>query len=359
MITSKEFGKLNSGETVTAYTMSAKCGVSVTVLDLGGIIQSIKMPDKNGNISDIVCGYDSPQAYLDNPGYQGALIGRYANRIKNGQFTLNGVTYNIPKNENGITALHGGNAGFNSKFWNVTAGVCPSCGVDRIQMTLFSPDGDEGFPGNMEVKVVYRLTDDGELAIRYFASSDKETPIAMTNHAYFNLAGYETQNILDHELTMNCGHIVGVDTTMIPTEVFDVTGTAFDFRETKTIGRDIEKKEEQLINGGGYDHAFVIENDEYLDWNHGLKLAKTAVLFDKKSGRRLTLYTDAPSLQVYTGNFMQGLVFKGGVQSKKQGAVCLETGMYPDTPNRPDFPSCIIGPEKDYECTAVFKLSAE
>ncbi len=356
MITSKEFGILNTGETVTAYTMSAKCGVSVTVLDLGGIIQSIKMPDKNGNIKDIVCGYDTPQEYIDKGGYHGAIIGRYSNRIQNGKFEINGITYKVTKNKKGLT-LHGGNVGFDKKMWNVTAGVCPSCGVDRLELTLFSPDGEEGFPGNVNVKVIYRLTDDGELAIRYFASSDKETPVAMTNHAYFNLAGYDTQNVLGHQLTVNSKQVVGVGADMIPTEIFDVTGTAFDFREAKTIGRDIENDNEQLKNASGYDHTFIIDSDECLEWKHGLNLAKAAELCDTESGRKLTLYTNAPGVQIYTGNFMEGVELKGGVKAKNRGAVCLETGMYPNTPNRPDFPSCIIGPNKDYECTAVFKLS--
>ncbi len=359
MITSKEFGRLNSGETVTAYTMVAKCGVSVTVLDFGGIIQSIKMPDKNGNAEDIVCGYDTPQEYIDKGGYHGAIIGRYANRIQNGEFTLNGITYHVTKNKNGQITLHGGNVGFDKKMWKVTAGVCPSCGVDRLELTLFSPDGEEGFPGNMNVKVVYRLDDNGELAIRYFASSDKDTPVAMTNHAYFNLAGYGTQNVLEHQLTVNSRQVVGVGTDMIPTEIFGVTGTAFDFRYGKKIGEDIEKDDEQLKNAGGYDHTFIVESTDMINWKHGLRLAKAAELLDTESGRKLMLYTDAPGVQIYTANFMQGVTFKGGVESKNRGAVCLETGMYPNTPNRPDFPSCIIGQGKDYQCTAVFKFSVQ
>ncbi len=358
MITSKIFGKINSGETVTAYTMSAKCGIEITVLDMGGIIQSIKMPDKNGVVKDIVCGYDTPQEFLDNSGYNGALIGRYANRIKNGTFTLNGKTYNIPKNEKGITALHGGNIGWDKKFWKVETGCCKCGDADKLTLTYFSPDGEEGFPGNVNVKVVYRLSDDGELAIRYFASADAETPIAMTNHAYFNMAGYDSQCIYDQELTLACGHIVAVDNSLIPTDLIDVTGTAFDFRTTKKLGTDINGDEEQLkIVGGGYDHTFVIENAETIDWKHKLTLAKAAVLSDPESGRTLTLYTDAPGVQIYAGCCMAGVTFKGGIASKKHGAICLETGFFPDTPNRPDFPSCNIKPGKDYECTAVFKFT--
>ena len=355
-ITSFKFGTLNCGKDVTAYMMTSKCGISVTILDLGGVIQSIKCPDKNGNVKDIVCGYDTPQEYLEKSGYQGALIGRYANRIENGTFTLNGKTYVLPKNEKGITTLHGGKVGFDKKIWNVEAGQC-KCGADKLVLTCVSEDGEEGFPGKVDVKVVYRLTDDGEFAIRYFATPDAETPIAMTNHVYFNLAGYETQSVLNQELTLNCDKIVAVNGTLIPTELRDVAGTPFYFRTAKRIGKDIlDVSNDQTAIAGGYDHTFVISTDKKLSWNHGLELAETAILFDPESGRKLTVYTDAPGIQVYSGNFLGEYAFKGGVQSKKHGAICLETGFYPNTPNRPDFPSCIFSPEKPYECTAVFKF---
>lgn len=194
-ITVKDFGKLNDGRAVTAYTMSSKCGIEITILDLGGIIQSIKMPGKDGTVKDVVCGYDTAQEYIDNSGYNGALIGRYANRIKNGQFELNGTVYNIPKNEKGITALHGGEIGWDKKTWAVETGKCQSCGADKLTLTYTSVDGEQGFPGNVDVKVVYRLDDNGEFVIKYHAISDKDTPIAMTNHAYFNMAGYDTRTI--------------------------------------------------------------------------------------------------------------------------------------------------------------------
>ncbi len=355
-VTTAKFGTLSCGKDVTAYTMSASCGISVTILDLGGIIQSIMVPDKNGNVKDVVCGYDTPSEYLSNDGYQGALIGRYANRIENGTFTLNGKTYTLPKNEKGLTTLHGGDSGFDKKFWNVEVGKC-KCGADKLVLTYTSADGEEGFPGKVDVKVVYRLTDDGEFAIRYFAEPDAETPIAMTNHAYFNLAGYDTQSVLDQELTLNCDSIVAVNDTLIPTEVRSVSGTPFDFRTAKKIGKDIsDMSDDQIATAGGYDQTFVIATDKKIVWNHGLELAETAILFDPESGRKLTVYTDAPGIQVYSGNFLGSNIFKGNVHSKKHGAVCLETGFYPNTPNRPDFPSCIFSPQKPYECTAVFKF---
>ncbi len=357
MITTTKFGTLSCGKDVTAYTLCAECGVEVTILSLGGIIQSIKMPDKNGNVKDVVCGYDTPEEYLTSEGYNGALIGRYANRIKNGEFTLDGIIYSITKNEKGITALHGGNLGFDKKIWNVKTGSC-KCGADKLTFTLNSPDGEEGFPGNLSVKVVYRLSSGGELSICYFAKADKNTPISMTNHAYFNLAGYDTQNVLNQVLKINADKIVAVDDTLIPTELMDVSGTAFDFRTPKLIGKDINSAEEQIKVAGGVDHTFAINTDVKLNWRNDIVLNEAAVLYDAESGRRLTVYTDAPGIQVYTGNFMGGSIFKGGVASKNHGAVCLETGFYPDTPNRPDFPSCIFGPDKDYECATVFKFEA-
>ncbi len=355
-ITSFKFGTLNSGTDVIAYTMTSECGVSVTILNLGGIIQSIRCPDKNGNVSDVVCGYDTPQEYLDNSGYQGALIGRYANRIENGTFILNGRTYVLSKNEKGTTTLHGGNVGFDKKIWNAEVGQC-KCGADKLVLTCVSEDGEEGFPAKVDVKVVYRLAPDGELAIRYFATPDAETPISMTNHAYFNLAGYEAQSVLDQELTLNCDKIVAVNSSLIPTELRDVTETPFDFRTAKRIGRDIfDTSDEQIAIAGGYDHSFVISTDKTLNWKHGLKLAEAAILLDPESGRRLTVYTDAPAIQVYSGNFIGKAVFKGGISAEKHGAVCLETGFYPNSPNRSDFPSCIFSPEKPYECTSLFKF---
>ena len=359
-ITAKDFGKLTDGRSVTAYTMTAACGIEITVLNLGGIIQSIKMPDKKGEIKDVVCGYDTAQEYLDNDGYNGALIGRYANRIANGAFELDGVTYNIPKNEKGITALHGGEIGWDKKIWDAKIGKCESCGSDNLVLTYTSVDGEQGFPGNVDVKVVYCLADNGEFMIKYHAIADKNTPIAMTNHAYFNMAGYDTQNNKELMLTLNCDKFVAVDKVFIPTEVTDVTGTAFDFREPKLIGKDIDGDEEQLkIVGGGYDHSFVIDTDEKIVWKNDVILKKGAVLSDPKSGRTVTLYTDAPAIQIYAGNMMGGNTFKGGVKAQKHGAVCLETGFYPDTPNRPDFPSCTFGPGKDYNCIAVFKFEAK
>lgn len=356
-ITVKDFGKLSDGRNVKAYVMSSPCGIEVTVLDLGGIIQSIKMPDKNGNIKDVVCGYDTAEEFFKNGGYNGALIGRYANRIKDGKFTLNDRVYSVGINENGKTSLHGGNIGWDKKTWNVECARCGCGDADKLTLTYTSVDGEEGFPGNVDVKVVYRLSDDGELAIKYHAISDKDTPIAMTNHAYFNMAGYETQCNYGLEMMLNCDKFVAVDSDFIPTEIKNVEGTAFDFTTAKPVGRDINGDEEQLrIVGGGYDHAFVINTDEGINWKHGLFLKYCGYLLDPVGGRKVSVYTDAPAIQIYAGNMMGGVDFKNGVASKKHGAVCLETGFYPDTPNHPDFPCCIFGPGKDYDSVTVYKF---
>ncbi len=356
-ITKKFFGKISDGREVYAYTMSSKCGIEITVLDLGGTIQSIKMPDKNGNVKDIVCGYDTPEDYMTHDGYHGALIGRYANRIKDGEFSVNGVKYQTPKNEKGITSLHGGNVGWDKKTWTVEQGCC-SCGADKLTLTYTSVDGEEGFPGNVDVTVVYRLDDEGEFTIKYHACADKDTPIAMTNHAYFNMAGYDTQSIYGQLMTLGCSKFVGVDDVLIPTEIMSVTGNAFDFTAEKDLGKDINNDEPQLkVVGGGYDHCFIVDTDESIVWKHDIVLKKCALLRDPVSGRSVTVYTDAPGIQIYAGNFMgDGKIFKNGVVSKLHGAVCLETGFLPDTPNHPEYPSCIFGPGKDYNSVTVFKF---
>lgn len=358
-IATKVFGKLNDGKEVKAYVMTAECGLEITVLEMGGILQSIRMPDKNGEVADILCGYDTPQEYIDNSGYYGALVGRYANRIGKGKFTIDGVEYNVGIND-GRNSLHGGKYGFNRKFWNVESSVCPNCGSDRLVLTCFSEDGEEGFPGNVNVKVVYVLSNDGEFTIKYHATADKKTPIVLTNHAYFNMAGYNSGSILDQKLKVNADAICEIDEEFIATgKLIDVEGTAFDFRTEKTIGRDIGQDDIQLKRAGGYDHGFALsDNGEKLEWKHGIVLNEAAVLTDEKSGRTLSLYTNAPALQVYSGNMIKGSTpFKGGVEAKNNGGICLETGNLADSPNHSNFPSCIYGPDKDYDCVAVFKFS--
>ena len=359
-ISVNKFGTLADGREVTAYTMTSECGIEVTVLNMGGILHSIKMPDKNGNVADILCGFDTADEYDQKSGYFGALVGRYANRIGKGKFTIDGVEYNVGLNNNG-NSLHGGVVGFNKKFWNVETGVCKTCGADKLVLTCTSADGEEGFPGKVEVSVVYALDSEGELTIKYHAEADKKTPIALTNHAYFNMAGCNGGTVLDQELTVNADAICEIDDLFIATgTLIPVEGTAFDFTETKTIGRDIGADDIQLKRAGGYDHGFNLTGKgETMNWRGKKEITFAAKLKDPASGRTVKLYTDAPALQVYTGNMIDCETFKGNVPAVRNGGVCLETGNLADSPNHDNFPSCIYGPDKNYDCLAVFKFSIE
>ena len=357
-IVTKKFGTLADGRAITAYVMKSECGIEVTVLDMGGILQSIRMPDKNGNTEDILTGFDTPDEYVSNSGYSGALIGRYANRIGKGRFTIDGVEYQATLNNNG-NSLHGGIDGFDKKIWKVECGACATCGADKLTLTCSAEDGEQGFPGKVDVKVVYCLTAEGELAIRYHADADKKTPIAMTNHAYFNMAGYRSGTILDHELTVNADYICEIDEQFIATgALLPVDGTPFDFRTPKAIGRDIGADDIQLKRAGGYDHGFHLsDGGEKLIWKKGEALGIAATLTDPKSGRGVKVYTDAPAIQIYTGNMIDCTPFKGNTPALVNGAVCLETGYLADSPNHENFPSCIFGPDRPYNSITVFKFS--
>lgn len=358
-IEKKYFGKLSDGREVTAFTMKAECGVSVTVMDLGATMVSLNVPDKNGELKDIVCGYDSPEEYIKNDGYTGATVGRYANRIDKGHFTLDGKDYEISKNEDGKRTLHGGFCGFDKKIWRSEAGQC-GCGADRIKFYYTSEDGEEGFPGNVDVTVVYRLSADGELAIRYLAEADKMTPMALTNHSYFNLDGYEKQDISRQLLTINANRFMGIDDESISTEFYDVQDTPFDFRKEKQIGKALFTNYEHVMIPGGIDHSFDIDGTGgKMLWKHDIPLVKSVTIRSKETGIVMDIYTDAPAMQVYSGNHMGGVKYKGGVEAKKQGAICFEPGYFPNSPNRTDVPSCIFGPDRPYSSTTVYKFSVK
>ena len=357
-VTTGIFGVLDNGTQVNYYKLSSSCGIEITVLDLGGIIQSIKVPGADGCVADVVCGYDTPGEYLRNDGYQGALIGRYANRIKNGTFTVDGKVYRVPKNEKNITALHGGNSGFDKKIWNVEIQNAENPDMSSLVLSYTSVDGEEGFPGNLDVTVTYTLDKNGDFSIAYHALSDKNTPVAMTNHSYFNLAGYQSGSVLDQYLTLDCSKFVAVDARLIPTVIADVEGSPFDFRKETRIGDKLSQSDAQTETvGGGIDHTFIPDNKISGIIRNDRTLSFMARLSDKKSGRSVTVYSDAPGIQIYTGNFLDpGIIFKNNVPASKHGAICLETGFYPDTPNHPDFPSCIFGPGKDYASVTVFRF---
>lgn len=323
------------GKDVLAYTMTNKNGAYVTVLNYGGVIQSLCVPDKNGVLGDVVCGFESVADYFEDRGtYTGALVGRYGNRIAGGGFTLDGVFYPIANNEAARWHLHGGYCGFNRRPWDVTAKE--ENGSDSLELTLFSPHLEEGYPGNLLVKVTYTFDDENALTIKYEAQTDMKTLLNMTNHAYFNLNGYNGGSVMEQELMINADTYDALDDKLIPIgEPVSVEGTAFDFRVARKIAQP-------------YDHNFQVRG------NIGeLRLAAEA--YDPASGRMMTVYTDLPAVQLYTAEYMNGkTLFKGGVPQRVLHAFCLETQYSPDTPNRPYMPQCITTPEKPYYSVTKF-----
>ncbi len=351
MINKEFFGKKPDGSEVYAYTLTNKSGASARILTMGGILANLYMPDRDGKLADVIFGFDSVDDYLNGGGYQGALIGRYGNRIGSGRFTLNGVTYQLAQNDNGKNHLHGGNVGFNQKLWDaVPFETSDSCG---LILTLISPDGEENYPGKLDVKVTYTLTDKNELKIHYEAESDADTIVNLTNHSYFNLGGYSSGNILDHTLWVDADSITEINGDLIATgKAYPVGGTPFDFRTPEKIGARIESDDPQVKFGGGYDHNFNL--------NKGSTFAKAAELYDEKSGRVMSVYTDQPGVQIYTSNMMNGDVkFKGGLSQIPRSAICLETQHAPDSPNHPEFPTTTLRAGEKYDTTTVYAFGVK
>ena len=351
-LSSYSFGTLSDGREVNAFVLRNARGMSVQILDLGGVIASIKVPDSSGNFSDVTTGFDYPQPYLDGAGYMGAIVGRYANRIAGGKFSIDGIDYSLAKN-NGDNAIHGGLVGFDKKIWDVEflVGLHDS----KLKLSTFSPDGEEGYPGRVEVSVTYTLNDQNQLTIDYSATSDKATIINLTNHAYFNLDGHQAGSILEHEVMLNANHFTPIDESSIPTGVIlDVAGTPLDFRQRKAIGLDIESEDRQMTFGSGYDHNFVINHSE----PGSVSLA--AEVYSPNSGRVMKVYTDQPGVQFYTGNFLNGtLVGKDGAVYGRRSAFCLETQHFPDSPNKPMFPSTILQPGDQFASRTIFEFLTE
>lgn len=343
-VTSKDWGETD-GKKVQLYTLANKNGVTVSITNYGGIVTSWITPDKHGNRSSVVVGLESLQDYLKKPPYFGALIGRYGNRIGDAKFKLDGKTYTLAAN-NGKNNLHGGNKGFDKVVWDATpaADSTPS-----LTLTYLSKDGEEGFPGNLKVTVVYTLTDDNELNIDYKAETDKATPVNLTNHSYFNLTGSTENTILNHTLQINADHFTPVDTTLIPTgEIKAVKGTPFDFTTAEAIGARIDS-----VPGaapGGYDHNYVLNRKDST-------LQLVATLSDTTSGRKLEVYTTEPGLQFYSGNFLDGTFTSNSKPVKFRTALCLETQHFPDSPNKPNFPSTILKPGQQYHTVTKYKIS--
>lgn len=349
-ISKETFGELPDGQKADLYTLTNANGMTVNITNYGGIITKLTAPDKKGEWADVVLGFDSLPPYLKGHPFFGALVGRYGNRIAKGKFKLNGQEYSLAIN-NGPNALHGGTKGFDKVIWKATEIKQDS--IVGLQLEYTSKDMEEGYPGNLTVKVIYTLDNDNALTIDYTATTDKPTVVNLTNHSYFNLTGLK-RDILDHEVSIVSDSIVPVDTTLIPTgKLRAVEGTPFDFRKPTKIAAGIDKTEdEQIKNGGGYDHCWVIKRSE-----PGLMLFATVK--DPESGRFMEVFTTEPAVQFYTGNFLDGkLTGKGATYSKRFG-LCLETEHYPDSPNQPQFPTTTLNPGDTYKTTTKYRFSAK
>ena len=342
----QSFGQTADGEPIDVYKLTNRNGIEMQVLSYGGIVMSLKTPDRTGKLSDIVLGFDHIDDYLNHNPYFGALIGRYGNRIADGKFSLQGHDFQLTRN-NGDNHLHGGWRGFDKVIWTVQQ-TGSLTGVS-LAMSYISKDGEEGYPGNLMINVVYTLTDEDEWQIDYRAATDTETIINLTQHSYFNLAG--AGNVLDHELLINAEQFTPVGEGLIPTgELREVKGTSMDFTHPTTIGAQINKPDEQLRIAGGYDHNWVLRKSR-----DGKRLAAT--VFEPQSGRELEIYTTEPGLQFYSGNFLDGsLIGKGGKRYDKHAGFCLETQHFPDSPNHANFPATTLQPGEIYRTTTVYKF---
>lgn len=342
-------------DSIQLFTLKNDSGMTVKVTNFGAIITSIVVPDRNGKPGDVALGYNRVEDYInavDKP-YFGAIAGRYANRIAKGKFTLNGETYTLAVN-NGENHLHGGIIGFDKVVWDAKPLSVPN--GTALELSYLAKDKEEGYPGNLQVRVVYTLTKNNELRVDYQATTDKATPINLTQHTYFNLKGEGQGDILDHELMLHADKFTPTDKSMIPTgEIASVKGTPLDFTTSKPIGRDIEADHEQLKFGMGFDHNFVINRPE-----GDAKLQAAARVYEPASGRVLEIATTEPGIQFYCGNFLDGrLKGKSGKPYVHRGGFCLETQHYPDSPNHANFPSTILEPGKTYRSSTIFKFSAQ
>lgn len=347
----RPFGKTSDGAEVSSYTLTNKNGVTVKIMTLGATITEINVPDKNGKIANVVLGFDDVAGYQsDRNQYFGCTVGRVANRIAKGKFTLEGKEYTLATN-NGPNHLHGGvKKSLDKVIWKVNLDKAPDNAKTMLAFRYTSPDGEEGYPGTVSFTVGYQLTNNNELNIYFSATTDKATPINLTNHSYFNLAGAGSPTVLDHELMVNANEYIDVDKTLIPVGKKAVKGTVMDFTKSTRIGERIEK----LYDTGakGYDHCYVLADRKKTP-------TIAAKLRDPQSGRTLTVSTEKPGVQVYTGNFLMGQKGKGGQEYKLRSAICLETGGFPDAVNQPAFPSAIVRPGETYAHTCIYAFSAE
>jgi aldose 1-epimerase len=343
----KPFGQTPAGESVTLYTLKNARGMEVHIMNYGGIIQKILTPDRHGKVEDVVLGYETLAEYIKDTPYFGAIVGRFGNRIANGKFTLDGKEYTLAAQNNG-QHLHGGLIGFDKKVWKVDAASAQS-----LSLSYVSKDMEEGFPGNLRVKMTYSLSDDNEISIAYEATTDKATVLNLSNHSYFNLSGNAKRDILNQEVQIDASRLVAVNKVLIPTGVLmPVAGTPFDFTKPHVVGDRInDTSSEQIALGGGYDHCWALDKPAG-------SYAKIATVNDPVSGRKMTVSTDQPGVQFYTGNFLDGhLTDKSGVKITKRHGLCLETEHFPDSPNQPTFPTSVLRPGEVYKTKTAYQFS--
>lgn len=343
-----DFQIKHNGKAIDLYALENSQGMKVQITNYGGKVVSILVPDRNGELGDVSLGYETASEYLNGIASLGATMGRYANRIANAQFTLNDSTYYLDKN-NGENSIHGGDEGFRYQVWDAR-----KIDDQTLELSYFSEDGEGGYPGNLTVNVIYKVTEENELKLEYSARTDKPTVINLTNHTFFNLAGEGKGSVLNHTLYVNANQYTPVNSVAIPTgELRDVTGTPFDFTTPTRIGARIDEDNEQLKFVGGYDHNFVLNKDPD-------ELALAARLSEPTTGRVMEVYTTEPGLQVYTANSLTGegnQIGKGGHAYGPRSAICLETQHFPDAPHHPNFPSTVLVPGEEYRSTTIYKFS--
>jgi aldose 1-epimerase len=343
------FGNMPGGKTAELFSLTNRHGMTVKITNYGGIITSIIIPDKAGKMSDVALGFDQFDGYLQQPPYLGAIIGRYGNRIARGKFSLDGAEYTLAAN-NGLNHLHGGIIGFDKVLWR--ASELHEKEKIGLQLQYLSKDGEEGYPGNLTVSVTYWLSDANEILIDYMATTDKKTIINLTNHSYFNLKDGGETPITGHRLLINANAFTPIDSTLIPTgEIRPVQGSPFDFTSGRLVGEYINAADEQIRFGQGYDHNFVLNN-----WNGQLR--QVAEVFEEQTGRVLQVFTTEPGLQFYSGNFLDGSITgKNGIVYQKRHGFCLETQHFPDSPNKPHFPTAVLQPGETYRSSTIYKFS--
>lgn len=343
----KDQQSMMPADSMQTFLIQNETGMNALITNYGAKVVSLNVPDRTGKLGDVVTGYDSLSEYLSGEKYFGAIVGRYANRIKEGKFTLGGKTYQLPVN-NGKNHLHGGDTGFHSRFWAVR-----NIDKESVTMQIESPDGDNGYPGNVVLTVTYTLTANNALRIDYEATTDQETVVNFTHHSFFNLRDGGKSSITDHVLTLHASRFTPVDGGLIPTgEVVPVAGTPFDFTTPHTIGERINQPDTQLLLGHGYDHNFILDRPE------GDSLWLAATVYEPETGRVMEVFTTEPAMQFYSGNFFDGTsVGKGKTPYKYRSALCLEAQHYPDSPNHPDFPSTVLRPGEIYQQTTAYRFS--